>query len=87
MEAGIWLWIIGLALAVGLLALVVRIVRQYEGGVVLRFGQLAGVRGPGLNFIIPLVDQIYRVDLRTVLLDGLRHDRTAARPGERLETA
>ena len=44
----------------------IRIVRQYEKGVLLRFGRLVGIRGPGLNFIIPLVDSLTKVSLRVV---------------------
>lgn len=57
-----------LLLVVGLIVLGVRIVRQYEGGVVLRFGRLVGVRSPGLNLIIPLIDRMYMIDTRTVTL-------------------
>ncbi|GEB57433.1 SPFH domain-containing protein [Streptomyces gardneri] len=38
------------------LAMAVRIVRQYERGVLFRFGRLIGTREPGLRFIIPFVD-------------------------------
>jgi len=41
-----------------------RIVKQYERGVVLRFGRLVGVRNPGLNLIIPFVDRMFKVSLR-----------------------
>src|SRR5512143_893207 len=51
-----------------LLVLATRVVRQYEGGVVLRFGRLREVREPGLNFIVPFADRMYRVDTRTVAL-------------------
>jgi regulator of protease activity HflC (stomatin/prohibitin superfamily) len=44
----------------------IRIVRQYEKGVLLRFGRLVGIRGPGLNLIIPLVDRLTKVSLRVV---------------------
>ena len=47
-------------------ALSVRVVKQYERGLVLRFGRLAGLRTPGLNFIIPLVDRMTKVSLRIV---------------------
>src|SRR5450759_595303 len=49
-----------------MLRLGVKIVKQYEGGVVLRFGRLVGVRTPGLNFIIPLVDRMFKIDVRVV---------------------
>ncbi|GAB6909355.1 conserved hypothetical protein [Desulfosarcina cetonica] len=57
-------------MVIGSLALAsIRITRQYGRAVVFRFGRLAGMKGPGLFFIIPLVDQIVRVDLRVRQLD------------------
>lgn len=47
----------------------VRILPEYERGVLFRLGRLAGARGPGLFFIIPGVDKLVRVSLRTVALD------------------
>jgi len=44
----------------------VRIVQQYERGVVLRFGQLVGTRKPGFNVIIPFADKMYKVSLRVI---------------------
>src|SRR3990167_7775757 len=61
-------WIGAPLVILGIFWLAGRIVRQSEGGVVLRFGRLHGVRTPGLNFIIPVVDRIYRIDMRTVTL-------------------
>jgi regulator of protease activity HflC (stomatin/prohibitin superfamily) len=61
-------WLPVAIVIVAILWLATRIVRQYEGGVVLRFGRLDGVRKPGLNFIIPFVDKMYRIDMRTVTL-------------------
>ncbi|MFT2816331.1 slipin family protein [Leifsonia sp. A12D58] len=46
----------------------IRVVKQYEQGVVLRFGRLIGLRKPGLRFIIPFVDVMHRVSLRIVTL-------------------
>jgi regulator of protease activity HflC (stomatin/prohibitin superfamily) len=43
-----------------------RVVKQYERGVVLRFGRLVGIRNPGLNFIIPFIDRMTKVSLRIV---------------------
>ena len=51
-----------------LLAASIRVVKQYERGVVLRFGRLSGVREPGLRFIIPFVDVMHKVSLRIVTL-------------------
>src|SRR6478672_7588261 len=55
-------------LALLALAMSIRVVKQYELGVVLRFGRLIGVREPGLRFIIPFVDVMHRVSLRIVTL-------------------
>lgn len=61
-------WIIYLIAVVVLILIVFsfRIVKQYERGVVLRFGRLAGVRNPGLNLIIPFIDHLIKVSLRVV---------------------
>lgn len=47
----------------------IKIVPEYERGVVFRLGRIIQAKGPGLFFIIPIVDQMIRVDLRTVTLD------------------
>jgi regulator of protease activity HflC (stomatin/prohibitin superfamily) len=47
----------------------IRILREYERAVVFRLGRLLGVKGPGLILLIPAVDRMVRVDLRTVTLD------------------
>jgi len=44
------------------------IVRQYERGVVFRLGKVRGVRDPGMRFMIPLIDRMLKVSLRTVTL-------------------
>jgi len=61
-------WIIFLIVVVVLvlLAFAIRIVKQYERGVVLRFGRLSGVRNPGFNLIIPFIDRMTKVSLRIV---------------------
>src|SRR4030088_2948800 len=59
-------------IAVLLLILVfssVRIVSEYERGVIFRLGRLMGARGPGLFFIIPIVESMRKVDLRIVTLE------------------
>src|SRR5512137_1887840 len=55
--------------AVMFIASAVRILPEYERGVLFRLGRLVGVRGPGLFFIIPGVDRMVRVSLRTVVFD------------------
>jgi regulator of protease activity HflC (stomatin/prohibitin superfamily) len=47
----------------------VRVVNEYENGIVFRLGRYAGTRKPGLNVIIPIVDRMVIVDLRTVARD------------------
>lgn len=47
----------------------IRILREYERGVVFRLGRLIGVKGPGLILLIPLIDKMVKVSLRTVVLD------------------
>ena len=47
----------------------VRIVQEYERGVIFRLGRLMGARGPGLFFIIPVVERMVKVDLRIVTMD------------------
>ncbi|MFW0859662.1 MAG: slipin family protein [Dehalococcoidia bacterium] len=47
----------------------VKIVQQYELGVVFRFGRLVGTRKPGIRIIIPFVDQMRKMDTRTVTID------------------
>lgn len=47
----------------------IKIVREYERGVIFRLGRLVGAKGPGIFLIIPLVDKMVKVSLRTVTLD------------------
>lgn len=54
---------------ISLLASAVKIVQEYERGVIFRLGRLVGARGPGLFFIIPIIDRMMKVDLRVVTLD------------------
>jgi regulator of protease activity HflC (stomatin/prohibitin superfamily) len=67
-----WYWWVLLVLvaifAIVLLFMSIKVVKQYEMGVVLRFGKLIGVRKPGLRMIIPIVDVMVRVGLRIVTL-------------------
>lgn len=67
------------ALIIMFLSSAVRILPEYERGVLLRLGRLVGVRGPGLFLIIPGVDRLIRVTLRTVVFevpaqDVITHD-------------
>ncbi len=64
----IWIGLIALAVLI-LIPMSVKIVKEYERGVVFRLGRLVGAKGPGLFFIIPFVDSMVRVDLRVVTMD------------------
>ena len=61
--------IIAVAVLLVLLFLSVRIVNEYERGVIFRLGRVIGAKGPGLFFIIPVVDRMVKVSLRTVTMD------------------
>ena len=52
-----------------LLAQAIRILREYERGVVFTLGRYSGVKGPGLILLIPVVQQMVRVSLRTIVMD------------------
>lgn len=52
-----------------LIGAAVKVVQEYERGVIFRLGRLVGARGPGLFFIIPFIDRMVKIDLRTVTLD------------------
>ena len=63
-------WVIPLIiLAVIILPQALRILREYERGVVFRLGKLLGAKGPGLIFLIPIVDRMVKMDLRVVTID------------------
>ncbi|RMF69549.1 MAG: slipin family protein [Calditrichaeota bacterium] len=52
-----------------LLASAVRVLREYERGVIFRLGRLVGAKGPGLVLLIPIIDRMVKVSLRTVAMD------------------
>ncbi len=61
--------IIAVVLVIAFFASAIRILREYERGVVFMLGRFWKVKGPGFIIIIPLVQQMVRVDLRTVVMD------------------
>jgi regulator of protease activity HflC (stomatin/prohibitin superfamily) len=63
------LLIVGVLLVIIILANAVRILREYERGVVFRLGRLIGVKGPGLIILWPFIDKMVKVSLRTVVMD------------------
>lgn len=58
-----------IVVALSLLGSAVRIVQEYERGVIFRLGRLVGAKGPGLFFLVPVIDRMMKIDLRTVTLD------------------
>jgi regulator of protease activity HflC (stomatin/prohibitin superfamily) len=70
-------WLVPLIiLSVILLPQAIRILREYERGVIFRLGKLhkQGAKGPGLIFLIPLVDRMVRMDLRVVTIDVAKQE-------------
>jgi regulator of protease activity HflC (stomatin/prohibitin superfamily) len=61
--------IILLAIVFGLLISTFRVLREYERGVIFLLGRFYKVKGPGLIIVIPVIQQMVRVDLRTLVLD------------------
>jgi len=57
-----------------ILASTLRVLREYERGVIFRLGRLIGVKGPGLIILIPLVDRMVKVSLRVVAMDVAPQD-------------
>ncbi|MCH7998162.1 MAG: slipin family protein [Chloroflexi bacterium] len=65
---------LGMMLILPLFPLAVKIVPEYQRGVIFRLGRLVGARGPGLFLIIPIVERMVIVDLRIVTMDVPRQD-------------
>ena len=63
------IYIVVILLLIWLLRASLRIVREYDRGVIFRLGRVTGAKGPGLFWLIPFVDQMRLVDLRVVTLD------------------
>ena len=65
--------LIGIGLAVAVVAVVlsqsIQIVKEYERGVIFRLGRSRGAKGPGLFFIVPIIDKMVKVSLQTVTMD------------------
>ncbi len=71
--------LIGWAIPIIILVIIIlpqaiRILREYERGVIFRLGKLLGAKGPGLIFLIPIVDKMVRMDLRVVTIDVPRQE-------------
>jgi regulator of protease activity HflC (stomatin/prohibitin superfamily) len=62
-------WIPIIIIAIFILSSAIKILQEYERGVIFRLGRLAGVKGPGLVLIIPIIDRMVKVSLRIVTMD------------------
>ena len=62
-------WLVILVLIFSIIGSAVRVLYEYQRGVVFRLGRFAMVKGPGLRFVIPVIDKIVKVSLRTVAMD------------------
>ena len=78
-SASFLFWLILLMLVIGLGTASIRIFREYERGVVFTLGRFWKVKGPGLIFIIPAIQQVVRVDLRTVVLEVISRDNVSVK--------
>ncbi len=65
-----YIWIIVIVVAILIVVpMAIKIVTEYERGVIFRLGRLVGAKGPGLFLIIPFIDRMVKVDLRVVTMD------------------
>jgi regulator of protease activity HflC (stomatin/prohibitin superfamily) len=62
-------FIVPIALVIMFLASAIRVLNEYERAVVFRLGRIRDVKGPGLIIIIPIIDKIVKVDMRTITMD------------------
>src|SRR5215510_3112747 len=70
---GVWLIFAVIALAT-VLPQAIRLLREYERGVIFRLGKLLDAKGPGLIILIPIVDKMVKMDLRVVTIDVARQE-------------
>lgn len=63
------MWMFLIFIAIMLLSSAIRILREYERGVIFRLGRLVGAKGPGLILLIPIIDRMTKVSLRVVTMD------------------
>jgi regulator of protease activity HflC (stomatin/prohibitin superfamily) len=64
-----YFWYIFISILLAILISAFRVLREYERGVIFFLGRFYGVKGPGLIIVIPLIQQMERVDLRTIVMD------------------
>jgi regulator of protease activity HflC (stomatin/prohibitin superfamily) len=68
-DTGLLVLVVVAFLVLGILSAAIRIVTEYQRAVVFTLGRFSGVKGPGLILLIPFVQQMVRMDLRTIVLD------------------
>jgi regulator of protease activity HflC (stomatin/prohibitin superfamily) len=72
---GLIVWVVLLAIFLSiLLPNMMRILREYERGVIFRLGKLIRAKGPGLVFLIPMVDRMVRMDLRVITINVAKQE-------------
>ncbi len=69
----VWIVLLVILLSV-ILPSALRILREYERGVIFRLGKLIGAKGPGLVFLIPMVDRMVRMDLRVITISVAKQE-------------
>jgi regulator of protease activity HflC (stomatin/prohibitin superfamily) len=69
LNSGLVVVVLILVLGLVLLRAAIKVVQEYERGVIFRLGRLVGARGPGLFFIIPAVERMVKIDLRTITME------------------
>jgi regulator of protease activity HflC (stomatin/prohibitin superfamily) len=69
MNIGFFLLVALVLIILMVLAATIKVVKEYERGVVFRLGRLVGPRGPGLILLVPFIERMQKIDLRTVTLD------------------
>ena len=68
-------WLVPIVILAGIvLPQAMRILREYERGVIFRLGKLLDAKGPGLIFLIPVIDRMVKMDLRVVTIDVARQE-------------
>ena len=71
---GIAVLIIAFIIFIIILPQAIRVLREYERGVVFRLGKLQGAKGPGVIFLIPIVDRMVKMDLRVITIDVAKQE-------------
>ena len=66
---GMYPMIVVIVLVVLFLAAAIRILNEYERGVIFRLGRIIATKGPGLIILIPIVDKMVKIDMRTITMD------------------